>query len=337
MNTNTLLNIYQSYALTKVSELNKHSLVALYAQNEQLSKLNEELTRANRTTEQILRNQIKEIEQKEKRRYYKNMTFNLSQALDLLEKEDNDNFRIFASGLFLSPIRDMAKAAVQELEEITDKEYAQNIVKRANTLSNNDKAYSGSYKETPWASLLSAQSKIDDITQQNGDKEKGISQIIAKKEEKQKKKIKKAQEDKKLKKGCLVLLQGVVFFLVICFFGTIYTHDYDATKGLVILLIPAVLLLVVAFKRYENKKEQNKEKEKKGDSEEIILEKELEDLSDELSALQQEQTRLTTQYNELLQEVTMDCPKWENKLNAIAVFIPHEEKKTRANEDPLLT
>ena len=66
MNTNTLLNIYQSYALTKVSELNKQSLVALYAQNEQLSKLNEELTRANRTTEQILRNQIKEIEQKEK-------------------------------------------------------------------------------------------------------------------------------------------------------------------------------------------------------------------------------------------------------------------------------
>ncbi len=58
------------------------------------------------------------------------MTFNLSQALDLLENEENVNFRIFASGLFLSPIRDMAEDAVQELEEIADKEYAQNIVKR---------------------------------------------------------------------------------------------------------------------------------------------------------------------------------------------------------------
>lgn len=45
MKTDTLLNLYQSYTLTKVSELNKQSLIALYAQNEQLSQLNEELTR----------------------------------------------------------------------------------------------------------------------------------------------------------------------------------------------------------------------------------------------------------------------------------------------------
>ena len=339
MNTNTLLNIYQSYALTKVSELNKQSLVALYAQNEQLSKLNEELTRANRTTEQILRNQIKEIEQKEKRRYYKNMTFNLSQALDLLENEGNDNFRIFASSLFLSPIRDMATDAIHELEEITDKEYAQNIVKRANSLSDNDKAYSGSYKETPWASLLSAQSKIDDIAQQNKDKEKGLSLITIKKEEAHKKKIKKVQEDKKVQEGCLGCLQCVSVLSIVGVFGTIYTHDYDATKGFIIILILAILLLVGAYaeKKSNNKKELNNTKEKREDSEEVIYEKELEDLSNELSTLQQEETRLTTQYNELLQEIITDCPKWENKLNAIAAFIPHDEKKTRANKDSLLT
>ena len=255
----------------------------------------------------------------------------------MLENEDNNNFRIFASNLFLSPIRDMAKDAVQELEEITDKEYAQNIVKRANSLSDKDKTYSGSYKETPWASLLSAQSKIDDIAKKNEDKEKDIGLLTTKKEEIHKKKNKKSQEEIKLRKGCLVFLQGVVLFLIICFFGTICTHDYDATQGFIILLIPAVLLLVVAYKRFENKREQNKEKEKEGDTEEVILEKELETISDEFSTLQQEETRLTTQYNELLQEVTADCPKWENKLNAIAAFIPHEEKKTRANKEPLLT
>ncbi len=80
MNTNTLFNIYQSYTLTKVSELNKQTLVALYAQNEQLNKLNEELARSNRATEQILRNQIKEIEIQEKNRYVKSKTINLAQA-----------------------------------------------------------------------------------------------------------------------------------------------------------------------------------------------------------------------------------------------------------------
>ena len=161
MKTDTLLNLYQSYTLTKVSELNKQSLIALYAQNEQLSQLNEELARANRTTEQILRNQIKEIEQKEKRRYFKNMTFNLSQALDLLENEENVNFRLFASRLFLSPIRDMAKDAVQELEEIADKEYAQNIVKRTNVLTESDKSFYDSYKNTPWATFLSIKYQIE--------------------------------------------------------------------------------------------------------------------------------------------------------------------------------
>ena len=107
MDTNTLLNIYQSYTLTKVSEINKQSLIAAYAQNEQLNKLNKELSRANRTSDQILRNQIKEIELREKQRYYKNLTFNLSQVMTSLENEDNVNFRIFASGLFLSPVCNM--------------------------------------------------------------------------------------------------------------------------------------------------------------------------------------------------------------------------------------
>ena len=167
MKTDTLLNLYQSYTLTKVSELNKQSLIALYAQNEQLSQLNEELARANHTTEQILRNQIKEIKQKEKRRYFKNMTFNLSQALDLLENEENVNFRIFASGVFLSPIRDMAKDAVQELEEIADKEYAQNIVKRTNVLTESNKTIYGTYKNTPWATFLSVKSQLSEIIHKN--------------------------------------------------------------------------------------------------------------------------------------------------------------------------
>ena len=356
MKTDTLLNLYQSYTLTKVSELNKQSLIALYAQNEQLSQLNEELTRANRTTEQILRNQIKEIEQKEKRRYFKNMTFNLSQALDLLENEENVNFRLFASGLFLSPIRDMAKDAVQELEEIADKEYAQNIVKRTNVLTGSDKTIYNSYKNTPWATFLSIKSQIEKDLKKKKKEIRQISDhlnekvIITKKYKEKEKKTKKAEgfensTNEGNGKGCMGCFITTIVLLSFFTIGTYCTQDYYLTKGGIVLLVLSILtyfspIIVKYLKKVEslagndtkaNTKDETLENEIES------LENEIKSLSDELTNLQQEETRLTTQYNELLQEITADCPKWESKLSEIAEFIPHKEKKKLANLDPLFT
>jgi peptidoglycan hydrolase CwlO-like protein len=356
MKTDTLLNLYQSYTLTKVSELNKQSLIALYAQNEQLSQLNEELARANRTTEQILRNQIKEIEQKEKRRYFKNMTFNLSQALDLLENEENVNFRLFASGLFLSPIRDMAKDAVQELEEIADKEYAQNIVKRTNVLTGSDKTIYDSYKNTPWATFLSIKSQIEKDLKTKKKEIRQISnylnekEIITKKYKEKEKKTKKAEgfensTNEGNGKGCMGCFITTIVLLSLFTIGTYCTQDYYLTKGGIVLLVLSILtyfspIIVKYLKKVEslagndtkaNTKDETLENEIES------LENEIKSLSDELTNLQQEETRLTTQYNELLQEITADCPKWESKLSEIAEFIPHKEKKKLANLDPLFT
>jgi len=356
MKTDTLLNLYQSYTLTKVSELNKQSLIALYAQNEQLSQLNEELTRANRTTEQILRNQIKEIEQKEKRRYFKNMTFNLSQALDLLENEENVNFRLFASGLFLSPIRDMAKEAVQELEEIADKEYAQNIVKRTNVLTGSDKTIYDSYKNTPWATFLSIKSQIEQDLKTKKKEIRQISnhlnekEIITKKYKEKEKKTKKAEgfensTNEGNGKGCMGCFITTIVLLSLFTIGTYCTQDYYLTKGGIVLLVLSILtyfspIIVKYLKKVEslagndtkaNTKDETLENEIES------LENEIKSLSDELTNLQQEETRLTTQYNELLQEITADCPKWESKLSEIAEFIPHKEKKKLENLDPFFT
>ena len=353
MKSDTLLNLYQSYTLTKVSELNKQSLIALYAQNEQLGKLNEELARANRTTEQILRNQIKEIEQKEKRRYFKNLTFRLSQALDLLENEENVNFRIFASGLFLSPIRDMAKEAVKELEEIADKEYAQNIVKRTNVLTGSDKTIYDSYKNTPWATFLSVKSQIEKDLKK---KKKEIRQMSTHLNEKEIITKKYKEKDKKAEgfenstnvgneKGCMGCFITTVVLLSIFTIGTYCTQDYYLTKGGVVLLVLSTLIyfseaILKCLKKLEplagndtnaNTKDETLENEIES------LENEIKSLSDELINIQQEETRLTSQYNELLQEITADCPKWESKLSEIAELIPHIEQNKLELFDPLFT
>ena len=346
MKTDTLLNLYQSYTLTKVNELNKQCLIALYAQNEQLSQLNEELARANRTTEQILRNQIKEIEQKEKRRYFKNMTFNLSQALDLLENEENVNFKIFASGLFLSPIRDMAKDAVQELEEIADKEYAQNIVKRTNVLTESNKTICGSYINTPWATFLSIKSQIEKDLKT---KKKEIRQISGQLNDKTKKYKEKEEKTKKAEgfenstnegneKGCMGCFITTIVLLSLFTIGTYFTQDYDLTKGGIVLLVISILTYFTpVIIKYLKKAESLADNETKANTKDEFLENEIEYLTDEFTNLQQEITRLTTQYNELLQEITADCPKWESKLSEIAEFIPHKEQKKIENLDPLFT
>lgn len=331
MDTNTLLNIYQSYTLTKVSEINKQSLIAAYAQNEQLNKLNKELSRANRTSDQILRNQIKEIELREKQRYYKNLTFNLSQVMTSLENEDNVNFRIFASELFLSPVCNMAKDAIQELDEIADKEYAQNIIKRAHSLSDNDKAYIESYQDSPWATVLDTKSKINTgITKEIRNKKKEIRLTTIRKNEAYKKEEQKVKNEE----GCVGCLAGIVIIFGLAFVGTIVTHDYEATLGSTYILVPAIFLLLalVYTRKTEKNKETNNVKTKLSEVE--AIKEELEKLSDELLQLQQDKTRLTTQYNELLQEINLDCPKWESKLSEIAEILPHGEKEE--DRDPLL-
>ena len=282
------------------------------------------------------------------------MTFNLSQALDLLENEENVNFRIFASGLFLSPIRDMAKDAVQELEEIADKEYAQNIVKRTNVLTESKKTIYGTYKNTPWATFLSVKSQLSEIIHKN---KKEIRLLTTKIEQaikdherltakKNKIKTKDTVTDKDAKTGCIGCSITTIVILIFFIIGTYCTHDYGLTKGGSILLV-IICLISGAYYYYGEKygwdkfmeKKDSKKTTKQIEMEEITLELEdkIESLSDELINLQQEETRLTTQYNELLQEITADCPKWESKLSKIAEFIPHKEQKKLENLDPLFT
>ena len=369
MNANTILNIYQSYSLAKVSALNQQSLAAIYAQNGQLEKLNYELARANRTTAQILRNQIKEIEQQEKRRFYKNMTFNLSQAMSMLEDEENPNFRMFASSLFLAPIRDMAKEVVLQLEEIADKEYAQNIVKRANALENNCATIYQDYQQTAWAKLLAVKSQLADVVKSNqketttlNDKIRNAKKVYEEFEKKHKKDIKKIEKDidnnspESNKNGCVGCTSVLIILTLLITFGAYSSNDYTGARNGVIAIF--VICLIFAFCYYfgENKgwvfdddakkvkvlEQKLEHNEKECEERKRILRADIEMLSDEISELQKNKTRLTTQYNEILQEITVDYPKWEERLSEIAELIPHEENKntsgskTSGSKDPLL-
>jgi len=316
MKADTLFNIYQSYSLAKISALNKQNLIALYAQNEQLSKLNKELAKSNSVNQQILNNQIKEIERQEKCRYFKKLSFNLSQAIGLLENETNTNFRVFASNLFLPIIRELAKESTEALEEIADKEYANAIVQKSISLMESDKAYLADYQGTSWAKMIPLKEKIGKLTTvEMAKKEKEIQQAIEEKE----RKCKEANLNAKSYKGCFIAMCVITALILLVIIGTIATKDFEATKGGIILFVVSIAFLAISYRGKKNNGGVHI-----GNNDEALQDK-IASLENELSTLKKEEYELNTRYNDMLQEVTLDCPKWDNKLTEIASYLPQNK------------
>lgn len=317
MKADTLFNIYQSYSLAKISALNKQNLIALYAQNEQLSKLNKELAKSNSVTQQILKNQIKEIERQEKCRYYKNLAFNLSHAMGLLENEESTNFRIFACGLFLPIIQEMAKEAIQGLEEIADKEYANDIVQKCISLSEQDKALQADYQSTSWVQMLPLQERINNLSTVGiPNKEKELQLAIEEKD-------KKRKDDKlnaKSYKGCFITMCIVTVFILFMLIMTVVTKDFEATKGGIIVFAISIGLLVML---YRGKKKNTDAQAHNGNE---ALQDKIVSLENELLDLKKEELEMNSRYNGILQEITLEYPKWEKRLSEIASYLPQNKR-----------
>ena len=164
MNTRQIISLYQTYSLAKISELNRQSLIAQYAQCEQLERLRSEVASNTAATNQILKNQIKELERQEKVRYYKNLVFNLRQALAKIKEPDNTNVRLFLSSLFIEPIKALAEESVRGLEDIQDKEYAQSIIDEASSLAGSLKPFEKAYDDSCWKRYLDAYKTVDNRT-----------------------------------------------------------------------------------------------------------------------------------------------------------------------------
>ena len=81
-NIDRLLSIHQSYSLEGIKRLNVEMLKAQYAQCEQLTQLQKQIDQGNKISMQILRNQIREIENRERQKFYKAMVFNLAMFCD---------------------------------------------------------------------------------------------------------------------------------------------------------------------------------------------------------------------------------------------------------------
>lgn len=332
MDTNTLLRIYQTYSLEKISALSKQSLAAQYAQNEQLVQLNKELAANNAIANKILRNQIHELERQEKGRFYKNLIFNLKLATDKIENQPINNFRLFLSSLFLKPIEAYAKESIVNLEEIKDKEYAQQILDRVKSISLSNQSYQEEYDKSAWSSYVSVKEKFED--NQNlitiGKIKKELAGIEEKSEKKRKKALEQLEYERNMPNSCFGCSAGFLILLIVITVGMYYSKEPNALDGMPLLIIVAIVTLLTGIWKIKAKPEDVKLK-----IEENEVDPRKEQLQHEIEELEVKNKEAENQFNSISSIITAECNDWETLTNEIIELLPHD-KKDGGKFDPKL-
>ena len=145
-----ILDIYKAYSLERIVALNKQSLAMQYEQCGQLVALQKQLRTANMTSQQMLRNQVKELERQEKVRYCKNLIFNIKGLIERLDSVTDDSFFFYVCSALVSPMTILSNECVNGLEDIADKEYAKGVLKMIGTLQQKMLSAQSQFNVSEW-------------------------------------------------------------------------------------------------------------------------------------------------------------------------------------------
>lgn len=319
MNTKTFLSIYQTYSLEKISALNKKGLAMQYAQCEQLVKLRKEMAANNKATNKILQNQIKELERQETQRYYKSLAFNINNAIEKIEQENNVDFQSFLCELFLPALMSYSKQAMEILEEISDKEYVKSILAKIQNIQTTS-SRNVSYVTSIWKNFLKIQSEAKNkvLSASLDNKEAILSEL----NDKIQKEL-SLPSDKKIAKGCLFISAIPLILVILGLVGMIGSGDYEGLDGGIICL--AITIVVFALAYIRNKRFQKSEDSQYKSEAHKKLSEEKTAIEDEICEINRQLLEYQTSYNESMQAITLDVPDWEKRISEIGKCLPSIE------------
>jgi hypothetical protein len=118
----TAVNSYQS------RKLNEQILVQQFKNNNHLSDLKRQMNEANTINRQILANQLKEEEHKETQKYYKALSFNLNETIEIISKINDDMVLNYVLSNYYDKLLSNIIEANDRLDEISDKTYTKNTL-----------------------------------------------------------------------------------------------------------------------------------------------------------------------------------------------------------------
>lgn len=319
MNKKLWINLYEVYTIKQISALNKEMLGAQYAQCGELQKLQKEMASSTAVSKQLLHIQIEELKRKEKVRYYKDLAFKLNEAIAVIEGVDDINFKTFLMGLFGEAMVFLTKDAISNLEEITDKEYANTLLKRLNAISS--LTNNSDYEKTKWyqLSLCKQEFESGEHQKQIFDKNRKLGEL-------------KSQEFKTNYAGglgCFTVLNYISLpfagLMSIAAVGMLFDKEsgIDATMLIIVAVIDIIAALI--YRKYRSLKS-NAEKEKA--DKESARDAEVQSVKSEIFSIEQDRFLVKDNMDMLLLDLNADLPGWQSVVDELVGILPHENKSS---------
>ena len=315
MNTRQIIALYQTYSLAKISELSRQSLIAQYAQCEQLERLRSEVALNTAETNQLFKNQIKELERQEKVRYYKNLVFNLRQALAKMKEPDNANVRVFLASLFVEPVKALAEESIRGLEDIQDKEYAQSIIDEASSLAGSLKPFEKAYDGSCWERYLDAYKTVDNRTIESRRNDIALVKKAADKSREEADMSGKRLLDIVFNAAGWISLSIAV--LVILAEISADTHEWLST------FVTCLIFGSIFALSYRHHRKYRSDRKSMADQ----FTDKINRLYDDVDEVTRTNDAAEVRMKELSGELWDEYPVWESLVSQIAGLLPHEEVK----------
>ncbi|MCH5181422.1 MAG: hypothetical protein J1F06_02220 [Prevotellaceae bacterium] len=317
-NLDKALNIYQSYSLAKISTLNKKSLAIQYAQCGEIIKLKEniskELQAVNRINQKILENQINELKQRERIKFYRKVAFNAKEAIEIINSQKDLLFKSFLCELYAIPLQLLLEDAINNLEEINDKEFCSNQIKILDSCLMTIEQVKKDYNLSDYHNIIISQEAYSDSMKNIENKIKQVNR--------DRKNIEPFVEEKlmsiKVYCGCLRFFILIAFlFIVFVMFGIANSvgDKEDMLIGIEILGFNVIIVAILFWLYFSRKKKYAEYVEnvnKRNIDNQNEYERRVEQINEKLKMLQQEQHdfSISHPYNVSLEKINIENPGW---------------------------
>lgn len=331
MDIDRILNIYQAYSITKISAINKQMLIAQYAQCEKINAIQKQLDVANSVSRRILENQLKEIQQRETQKYYKNLAFKMSEAFEKIISVTDINLQTFLCSIILDKLLANIKECQTNLEEIRDKEYCRDLINKCNTLLDNI-SIRHDYLNS---SFYIMQNNEQDYNNKVSDK-KNI--LKAKRIELNEKKytlknlINRELAERKTKRGCsmgcLVIIGFILIMFLIAQIGM--TLDNEQSSWTEFTVLETLLLVSFIFILRYHRKQKNKNIQYKNKDKIDQLQIEISNVENEINSINNDDSLKNHTYIISKQDVEKIYPDLEGTLTDLMQYFPMQQNSKKS-------
>lgn len=322
MDIDRLLSIHQSHSLMKIGAINKQLLIAQYAQCEQISALQKEISASNNISRQILENQLKEIKRQESLRYYKSLAYAMKEAVKCIDEEKDTAFKCFLCELYSAPIIENTREAKSNLEEISNKEYCNEIEDTIKTINTTCLLCKNEYDKSNFSRLLESQPSYQ--KQQNEFIQKNRAAFIRRFEIENEISTIKPKPMKNGNRRCGIIILFALSILGLLFMLLSVFIDVSVLPLLFIFFfLPFFIPLIKLRKKDKEWKENYNQYINNIESQKKELLEKLNDINIEMENM--ESQLKTSSYIQTKNAISLAYPHWENTIAQIDSYIPKIE------------